>query len=337
MNRPVMSDAEVTAEWERQQAAERPRGRELDAFLGAEDDDEQAYDWLIPGLIERRDRLILTGGEGDGKSTLLRQVGVQAASGVHPFGGADFEPLRVLLLDLENSERQLRREIRPLRIAAGKRYAGSFYVEVAGAGLNLLDDDNKAWFVALLAERKPDLLITGPAYKMVAGDPIEEGPARLVSGMLDRARNEHGCAVLLEAHPPHGANGHRRPERPYGASLWLRWPEFGLHLTSDGRLKPWRGARDATRQWPAALHRGGEWPWTVATRPRDVIWARILAYVEEGDPGRVPGQREIAKALDVSTMTINRAISEHGDEWANLQGRQALDLRNSEGNHDAAT
>ena len=35
--------------------------------------------------------------------------------------------------------------------------------------------------------------------------------------------------------------------RPYGASIWMRWPEFGLHITDTGQLKHWRGDRDEAR------------------------------------------------------------------------------------------
>ena len=38
-----------------------------------------SYDWAIPGLLERGDRLILTGSEGGGKTTMLRQIAVMAA------------------------------------------------------------------------------------------------------------------------------------------------------------------------------------------------------------------------------------------------------------------
>ena len=42
-------------------------------------------DWVIPGLLERGDRLIWTGFEGLGKSVVVRQLAVCAAAGVHPF------------------------------------------------------------------------------------------------------------------------------------------------------------------------------------------------------------------------------------------------------------
>lgn len=296
------------------------RGSELDAYLGADVADK--YDWLIPGLLEHGDRLILTGQEGHGKSTLLRQIGVQAASGIHPFSEARYEPLRVLDIDLENSDRQLRRELRPLRLAAGHAYAGGFVVKVRTDGLNLLDRADVDWFLSLLAEHDPHLLITGPAYKMAAGSPLDEEPARIVAGYLDRARIEHGCAIALEAHTPHPANGKKRPERPYGASLWLRWPEFGLFLSPEGHLRHWRGPRDVTREWPAVIKRGGAWPWSPVTRDRDVTWARVVAAVQAGQPS---SQRALAKLLGVADTTLRRAIDEHRTEWEALTFSQVTE------------
>jgi hypothetical protein len=145
-----------------------------------------------------------------------------------------------------------------------------------------------------------------------SGDPTEEGPAKVVAARLDRLRAAHGCAVLLEAHSPHATGGKaRRPERPYGASLWLRWPEFGLHLAAEGDLRHWRGPRDR-RDWPARLQRGGAWPWTPVTRERDVLWARIKALcLEAGDQ---LSYRDLAEATGVRHSTVNRAIEEHSVE-----------------------
>lgn len=295
--------------------AEHVGGLELDAFLG---DGPPPYDWLVPGLLERGDRVILTGGEGMGKSTLLRQFGVQVASGIHPFGGDGFEPLRVLLLDLENSRRQVHRKLYPIRLAAGGRYAGMMVVKVRAEGMNLLDRDDGDWLLALCAEHQPDVLITGPAYKMAAGDPNEEGPARVVASYFDRLRKDHRCALLLEAHSPHASNGAKRPMRPYGASLWLRWPDFGLYLSETGQLLHWRGPRD-DREWPSALQRGGAWPWTAVTRPRDVLWGRIVDLcTEAGDRLSI---RDLAHLTGTSVGSVSRATVEHQAEWKTLGGQ----------------
>jgi replicative DNA helicase len=291
---------------------------ELDTFLAGDDPE---YDWLIPGLVERGDRVILTGQEGHGKSTLLRQVAIQAACGLHPFGGDDFPPLSVLYVDLENGVRHTRRQLRTLRLAAGDRYKPTpgLHVECRPGGLNLLDPDDGQWLLGLAKAQRADILLTGPVYKMAAGDPTLEETAKPVSAWLDRLRTEVGCALLLEAHTPYGSGGGRRPERPYGASLWSRWPEFGVFLAPDGALRHWRGQRDE-RDWPAALQRGGAWPWTPVTRPDELRWAKIKELCL--DAGDQLSERDLAKLLGVGNGTIHRDIQKHRAEWdalANLQ------------------
>ncbi|MFF3443603.1 AAA family ATPase [Streptosporangium sp. NPDC002721] len=287
---------------------------DLDEFLNAP---EEEYDWLIPGLLERGDRLMLTGPEGGGKSTLWRQIAIQAASGIHPFTGETIPPLRVLYLDLENSERQSRRKLRPLRIQARDAYqSGQLTIEVRPAGLDLLTAEDNAWLDDLVAEARPDLLLTGPLYRMASGDPIEEKHARSVSQALDRIRNR-GCAVLIETHCPHGTGGQKRPERPYGASLWLRWPEFGLFLADDGAVRHWRGARDE-RSFPTLLKRGGEWPWTAVTDKKLLQWAQIkecrMQFLEPMT------MRDVEEATGIPKSTVARILSDHRVEWDALNG-----------------
>lgn len=292
--------------------AEGPRGVELDAFL---DQDDPEHDWLIRDLLERRDRLILTGGEGRGKSTLLRQIGVQLASGIHPFGGDPFPPLRVLRLDVENGDQREKRALRALRIVAGDQYAGGMVFKSRIEGLDLTDESDRVWFRQLVAEHEPDVILTGPAYKMHGGDPNDETAARVVAAQFDHVRAAHGCAIILEAHSPHASNGGKRPTRPYGASYWLRWPEFGLNLGDDGELTHWRGPRDE-RDWPALLCRGGVWPWSASARDRDALWVRIKTACV--DAGKRLSERDLVAALGASRTSIQRAVKEHTLEWASL-------------------
>ena len=54
---------------------------------------EEPPEWIIPGLLQRGDRMLVTGETGAGKSLLLAQIGVQVAAGIHPFTGAKIEPM----------------------------------------------------------------------------------------------------------------------------------------------------------------------------------------------------------------------------------------------------
>ena len=243
---------------------------DLDAFLSV----ETPQDWLVSGLLERGDRIMLTAGEGKGKSTLIRQLALQFACGIHPWENRYTAPIKVLIIDVENSVPMVQRAFRQLRLSAGENVVSeNLRIEVRTEGLDLTTKHDSRWLMERVASVQPDLITIGPVYKLHNDNPNDEQPARKVASVLDEIRGRYGCAMLIEAHSPHGT-GSRRPLRPFGASMWLRWPEFGYGLrerkadpTKFG-LEEWRGARDV-RAWPEVIQRGGKWPWTaVPTQSR---------------------------------------------------------------------
>lgn len=245
---------------------------EADEFLVDHDD---AYDWLVPDLLERGDRLLLTAGEGVGKSNLLRFMALTIAAGLHPFRRTTMTPRRVLLVDVENQARKVRRELRPwLHLVEGWN-PGMLGIEVRVGGINLDRSKDRSWLAGKVAAHRPDVLVIGPLYQLHGaaerGDTGGENHARELARTLDRIRERFGCALLMETHAPHGSMG-SRDLRPFGSSVWLRWPEFGIGLRADHELGPgkfrlvhWRGPRDP-RDFPSHLAYGmrGGWPW-VAT------------------------------------------------------------------------
>jgi hypothetical protein len=237
----------------------------LTDFLAGDDDPE---DWVIPGLLAREDRFILTGAEGLGKMMLLRQIAVTTAAGLHPFTHKPIPPQTVLLVDLENPAQIMRQTIRRMvenaKVQSARHdVADRVFVERRPEGLNLAEPSNVAWLMKRVTLCSPDILIIGPLYKLMNDNPNDESTARACTVALDLIRTHGRCALLLEAHAGHGNNAMTdRPVRPTGSSLWLRWPEFGYGLrkakTDDAdefrrvELQSWRGAR-GERDWPVDL------------------------------------------------------------------------------------
>lgn len=241
---------------------------------------DEPYNWLIPDLLERGDRLMLTGFEGLGKSMLVRQFAVAIAAGIHPFTLANIEPCRVLVIDCENSERQSRRHYRRLAYATEMygRPPAEGYLRLIHkpAGIDLTRDADAAWLLERVTAHQPDVLFIGPFYRLHNANLNEELPARKTVAVLDRVRTAVDCSLIMEAHAGHGEQGMKRSVRPTGSSLLLRWPEFGYGLApaqepAPGQrprlveLKPWRGPRDE-RAWPTHLAWGDRdgFPWVSA-------------------------------------------------------------------------
>ncbi len=237
-------------------------GRTLGEVMAEED----SYDWVIKHLFERQDRLILTGGEGAGKSMLVRQIAILAAAGIHPFWLTDMPAVDVVVIDRENSERQWRRKARSVFNLArdqGSADPGRLYLECDLRPMDLTRDSDLGYVHRVLDQNPCDLLVLGPLYKLVPRAVMTDDDAAPLQAALDSLR-ARGCALITEAHAGHERD---RSLRPVGSSAWLRWPEFGRGLRKDpavpGRytLEKWRGDRDE-RAFPEAFTRGGLLPWT---------------------------------------------------------------------------
>ena len=247
----------------------------LDAFV---DQPLPETEWVIPGLLARGDRLVITGPEGYGKSQLIRQLAVAAAAGIHPLTAAPATPRTVLLIDAENPKRILINTLKAMRDnlrATGHETGDRFHVARYPQGLDIGAEKDRLILHALCRQCRPDILALGPAYKLYVGggNAREEDLARAVTSTLDGLRERYDCAVILEHHSPHAAPGQKRTTRPIGSSLWLRWPEFGVGISpapeNDNKIhrvadvEHWRGMREE-RDWPERLEQDSLLPWRAA-------------------------------------------------------------------------
>lgn len=239
----------------------------LEQILAGHDE----YDWVVPGLLERRDRLVLTGGEGAGKSTFVRQLAILSAAGIHPTTFQRIAPVRVLVVDAENSEKQWRRAARGVVARAaswGVQDPAKVVNLVCAPRLDLTRDAHLGQVHRLIDTHTPDVLFIGPLYRLTPRAITNDDDAAPLLAALDTLR-DRGLALVMEAHAGHalGAGG-ERDLRPRGSAALMGWPEFGMGIRAH-REDPeqtfnvvrWRGDRDE-RSWPHMMRRGGDWPWT---------------------------------------------------------------------------
>jgi replicative DNA helicase len=229
---------------------------------------DDAYDWLIPGLLERQDRLIVTGPEGFGKTTFIRQIAILAAAGINPMTFDRITPIRVLVVDAENTERQWRRAVRNMTEMAARLGSAdpkeTMHI-AAGHRIDVTKGSHLSEIHRLIDTHKPDMVMIGPLYKLVPKAITNDDDAAPLIVALDSLR-ERGVCLIMEAHAGKAQSQEgERDLRPRGSAALLGWPEFGFGLrpTADKEvvaISRWRGDRDE-RNWPKKMRRGGRWPW----------------------------------------------------------------------------
>jgi replicative DNA helicase len=243
----------------------------LEDVLSVPDEDAR---WIMRNMLRVNERLMFTGMEGGGKSTLLAQIALGAAMGVHTLS-LDYEqhePVRVLILDVENSLIQVRNNARKIyptlaemtgRSTAPLEWINQRYIDLS-------DPKDAARIIRLAKEKRPQLMFMGSVYKLASEGDKHEASFNAISRTVDRIRAETGAAVVLEAHTGHGFQNDRSKGsgmRPDGSSRWLRWPEMGYGMVPMGKqypgvieLVPFRGMRDDSYIWPKGLRRGSLLP-----------------------------------------------------------------------------
>jgi len=237
-----------------------------------ETDVDLSYDWVIPNVLERQERVIVVAAEGAGKTTLARQVALMSSAGIHPFRRDVMPKVRTLMIDLENPERIIRRT--SLRIYDKIKWFGKHedmdaHLLMKPDGVNLLTPKDKALIEEHVAMVQPDIVFFGPLYKAFIdpGGRTAESVSIEIAKFLDYIRHTYNCALWIEHHAPLGSGG-QRDLRPFGSAVWSRWSEFGLALAPDPtdpeliEFKHYRGQREA-REWPALCKRGESWPFEV--------------------------------------------------------------------------
>jgi len=233
--------------------------------LADQEVEEPTKPFVIPACLRQGEVFILTGSEGGGKMTLLRQVAGCIAAGIHPFTGIGegMEPRRVLSLDLQEDPIDQAAELVKLRRAVGPTYQeGMFHAVSWPDGVDLLSPRGRRKVEGALNAARPDLVICGPLVKTFR---TPEGRSRYSEDVIDEVTDiwddwmtRYDFALMLEAHSGND-RGSDADWRARGSSVWRSWPAFshGLKLVStdprEAELVRARPDRYANRAWPTRL------------------------------------------------------------------------------------
>lgn len=248
----------------------------VDEFL--DQPSQQDRPWTVPGLFRPGWRAIVIATEGGSKSTMLSQIAVASAQGIHPFQFSKIPPIRTLMVDLENPDDRLLQGLKPLRYKSqGTDYDESrAWLLSRPGGMDLRSAKGRRDLERAIAHSRPDLVCIGPLYKCyrLSGRDSYEMVAAEVASVFDDLRSRYDFAMLIEHHAPKKASGAKtRDLDPYGSAMWSWWPEFGFKLvphseSSQDKKKPenleiQRFRIDRVKAaWPERFDRGaqGQWP-----------------------------------------------------------------------------
>lgn len=241
-------------------------------------DEDHDVDWVVPGLLARHETVLIVAEPGSGKTTLLNQIATCCAGGIHPWSKLPMPKLRVLVFDFQDSRGARGRSVQDmLRYAGGRVEHGWLAYELRTQGIDLTQRGEQRWLEAKVARHKPDLIVLGPLYNAVSGaagrSKQSEETAQMAASFLSEMIVRRDCALIVEAHAPHGEE-----LRVRGSKLWEDWAAFGFGLRSsivEGKrqfdLTRFRGDREVGRQWPGRFVQGhpGHWPWEAMAVPPD--------------------------------------------------------------------
>jgi len=234
--------------------------------------------WVIDGVLEAQERVIVVAAEGVGKTMLMRQVAILTGAGIHPFTFQPMQQRRTLFVDLENPEHIIHKMSSQIfadvfKMGWVKDVEAQIWMEPSG--LNLLNKADRQKLEEQIEKTRPELICMGPLYKSFVdpGGRTSESIVVEIAKYLDYIRTVYNCALWLEHHAPLGTTMATRDLRPFGSAVWSRWPEFGIALSPVPTGEPYvydirhfRGARDE-RAWPSLIKRsprpGGRFPFTV--------------------------------------------------------------------------
>lgn len=199
--------------------------------------DPPGSDEVVGPFVRRGQRTILGGATGHGKSSMAIQAAGAVAERREFLGFAGCGG-RVLIVDVEQGERTIKRRLREADLAQSESVD---YLR-APDGLRLDSDEGEVAEVErIIAEGGYALVVPEPLYKLHSGDSNDERHAVDLMRRFDAWRELYGFALLLTTHvrKRQPQSGKFSMDDLFGSGAYLRGAEIvlGLQRTRPGAAR----------------------------------------------------------------------------------------------------
>jgi hypothetical protein len=249
-----------------------PESVPFEALQGMSDTEGR---FIIPEVITDDAMALIIAEEGLGKATWLRQIGMCAAQGVHPFTRRTMEPIRVLYVDLENPLRNIITPTTRLQWTLMRRLGDDYDRDRLKfwrkkSGINILKGRDMGSLEREIAAFRPNLVIIGPLAKLYRRDSHRDSYEDVADRVIDRLthlRAKYSFGLLIEHHAPKGRESGQRHLDPMGSQRWMGTPDLGITMRpakdEPNRLEigRFRGDRFEVK-WPDFIQRDPDWVFT---------------------------------------------------------------------------
>lgn len=187
------------------------------------------------GVLFRGARMLVAGPPKIGKSTLVIQLAIAAATGGNLLGQSFTRPLRVLWVQAEIHKAFLHQRLHRLTAdLVGEERAAlrERFIMTGRCDLDLLDGPSYDLLSQAIGDQDPDLLIIDPIINFSSADENDNAEMRKLLRLVDALGARHDCAIILVHHTrKDAATGGFDAVR--GASALRGWFDTGLMLSGD--------------------------------------------------------------------------------------------------------
>jgi len=299
-------------------------------------EDISEIDWLVHPIVARHNSTLLGGIKGVGKSLLVNQLGLYAASGASPFISDQInipKPCKVLLVQQEVSLPGMKNRFEKMRMEKTFQLEGRFRQKTTtGNWWSLASDDGLRKIKMLIEEHEPDILILDPLYTFAQDGVNRDQEIAPVISRISALKDQYNLGIIIVHHftnkedpnePRHMSGRFMGSSMIANAADVLVAMDF-LHPNYKSRQLPLPYNHYANIE---ITTRHGEWPdrITIERRMGELLFHKSELWQELGrliTPGQIADilaandgemhQKDLIEYFkdDATPSTVKRAIEE---------------------------